>query len=115
LVKRLGHAAPDVAWLGTEAPGALRRLMSQFETGTVRVDVQPKGFEPSLRRLERIANRIVLGMIVAALIVGLGVSASVYRPGVAIPRLGFLVSVGFVVAAVLGIALAWSIFRSLRR
>jgi ubiquinone biosynthesis protein len=72
LVKRLGHAVPDVAWLGTEAPGALRRLMSQLETGTVRVDVQPKGFEPSLRRLERIANRIVLGMIVAALIVGLG-------------------------------------------
>jgi ubiquinone biosynthesis protein len=113
-VRRAGHAAPDMAWLSTEAPGALRRLMNQLESGSVKVDVQPKGFEPSLRRLERIANRIVLGMIVAALIVGLGVSASVYHPGVAIPALDAFVTAGFVIAAVLGAALAWSVFRSSR-
>jgi ubiquinone biosynthesis protein len=112
--RRVGHAVPDMAWLGTEAPGALRRLMNQLESGSVRVDVQPKGFEPSLRRLERIANRIVLGMIVAALIVGLGVSASVYHPGVSIPAVGAFVTGGFVIAAILGVALAWSVFRSSR-
>jgi ubiquinone biosynthesis protein len=112
--RRVGHAAPDMAWLGTEAPGALRRLLNQLETGSVRVDVQPKGLEPSLRRLEGIANRLVLGMIVAALIVGLGVSASVYHPGVAIPGLGLFVTVGLALAAALGIALAWSVFRSSR-
>jgi ubiquinone biosynthesis protein len=111
---RVGHAAPDMAWLGAEAPGALRRLLNQLESGSVRVDVQPRGFEPSLRRLERIANRIVLGMIVAALIVGLGVSAAVYHPGVSIPALGTFVTAGFVIAAVLGVALAWSVFRSSR-
>jgi ubiquinone biosynthesis protein len=113
-VRRAGHAAPDVAWLSTDAPGALRRLMNQLESGSVKVDVQPNGFEPSLRRLERIANRIVLGMIVAALIVGLGVSASVYHPGVAIPAVEAFVTAGFVIAAVLGAALAWSVFRSSR-
>jgi ubiquinone biosynthesis protein len=114
LAKRVGHAAPDMAWLGTEAPGALRRLMNQLESGSVKVDVQTKGFEPSFKRLERIANRIVLGMIVAALIVGLGVSASVYHPGVSIPAVGAFVTAGFVIAAILGVALAWSVFRSSR-
>jgi ubiquinone biosynthesis protein len=90
-VRRAGHAAPDMAWLSTEAPGALRRLMNQLESGSVKVDVQPKGFEPSLRRLERIANR-----------------------GVAIPALDAFVTAGFVIAAVLGAALAWSVFRSSR-
>jgi ubiquinone biosynthesis protein len=113
-VRRAGHAAPDMAWLSTEAPGALRRLMNQLESGSVKVDVQPKGFEPSLKRLERIANRIVLGMIVAALIVGLGVSASVYHPGVSMPAVGAFVTAGFVIAAILGVALAWTVFRSSR-
>jgi heme A synthase len=62
--------------------------------------------------LERIANRIVLAMIVAALMVGLGVSASFYH--LSIPSLGLFVTVGLVIASLLGVALAWSVFRSSR-
>jgi ubiquinone biosynthesis protein len=112
--RRLGRAAPELAWLSTEAPGAVRRFMGELESGSLKVDLQPRGFEPSLRRLERIGNRLVLGMIVAALIVGPGVSTSAYHPAAWSSALGTVVTVGFVLAAVLGVALAWSVFRSSR-
>jgi hypothetical protein len=45
------------------------------------VTVQPAGVEPLLRRLERTANRLVLGVIVAASIIGLTVLVAAYHPG----------------------------------
>jgi ubiquinone biosynthesis protein len=106
--RRLGHTAPDLVWLATEGPATLRRFISGLEGGAIKVDVQPQGFEPSLRRLERIGNRLVLGMIVAALTVGLGGAASVSHPGAATPALGLFVTAGFLLAAVSGVALIWS-------
>src|SRR5207249_10690352 len=41
LVARLGKEAPDLAWLATELPGHLRRLVGALEAGTVKVAVQP--------------------------------------------------------------------------
>ena len=105
--KRVEMSAPDVAWLATDGPRLLRRLLGDLESGPLKVDVQPTGFEPVLHCLERIGNRLVLGMLVSALIVALGVSASAYRPGSSIAALDMLVTGGFIVVPVLGGALAW--------
>lgn len=110
--RRLGDAAPDLAWLATETPGMVRRVLGELEAGGLKVDVDPLGLEPSLRRLERIGNRIVLAMILASLIVGLGVSTLVYRPGAWIPGIGTVVTAGLVLAGLLGVALAWNVLRS---
>ena len=63
------------------------------------------------KRAERIANRIVLGVIVAALIVGLSMLISVYRPGVT-GVWDVVLTIGFTLAGVLAIYLVWSILRS---
>ena len=112
--RRVEHMAPDLAWLATDGPRALRRFLTDLEAGPMKVDLKPTGFEPLLHRLEPIGNRIVLGMVVSALIVALGVSASVYHPGSSIASLEILVTSGFVVTSGLGAALAWSMFRSTR-
>ena len=112
--RRFENAAPDLAWLVSDGPRALRRILTDLEDSSVKVDLKPAGFEPLLHRLERIGNRIVLGMVVSALIVALGVSASVYHPGSSIAGLEMLVTAGFAAASVLGGALAWSMFRSTR-
>jgi len=113
-ISRFEKTAPDVAWFATDGPRLLHRFLSDLESGPIKVDVGAAGFDPLLHRLERIGNRIVLGMVVSALIVALGVSASVYHPGSSIPMLDTLISGGFVVIATLGGALAWSMFRSTR-
>jgi len=109
--RRLGKMIPDLAWLATEFPQHLRRLMGELEQGTLKFDIQPTGLEPVFKRAERIANRIVLGIIVAALIVGLSMLVSAYRPGM--PGVWEVVlTVGLTLAGVLAIYLVWSIFRS---
>jgi ubiquinone biosynthesis protein len=111
---RLEQTAPDLAWLATDGPRVLRRFLTDLGAGPLKVDMKPAGFEPLVGRLERIGNRIVLGMVVSALIVALGVSASVYHPGSSVPGLEMLVTAGFAATSVLGAALAWSMFRATR-
>ena len=112
-IRRLGKTVPDVAWFATEFPQHLRRLLGELERGTLKFDIQPTGLDPVFKRAERIANRIVLGVIVAALIVGLSMLVSAYRPGV--PGVWEVVlTIGFTLAGVLAVYLVWSIFRSSR-
>ena len=109
--RRLGKTIPDLAWLATEFPQHLRRLMGELERGTLKFDIQPTGLDPVFKRAERIANRIVLGVIVAALIVGLSMLISAYRPGVT-GVWDVVLPIGLTLAGVLAIYLVWSIFRS---
>jgi ubiquinone biosynthesis protein len=74
--------------------------------------VRPEGFEQIIRRFERLANRIVLGVLTAAFINGLAILLSVYHmPGLD-QWVAVLFAVGFVTATVLGCYLAWSVLRS---
>lgn len=109
--KRLGKAGVELAWLATDLPQRLRRLLEELERGVVKIDVQPTGLEPVFHRAERIANRMVLGVVVAAFIVAMAILMSVYHPaGSALGQVLF--SIGFVLAVVLALYLVWRIFRS---
>jgi ubiquinone biosynthesis protein len=77
--KRFGRAAPDVLWLATESPRILKRAVTSLEKGELALAVEPKGLEPFVHRVENAANRIVLGMILAALVIAVGFVVSVYR------------------------------------
>lgn len=110
--RKLKQASADIARLGVEMPQHVRRLVSDIEHGGFEVGVRPEKFEPIIQRLERLTNRIVLGVIAAAFINGLAVLVSAYHPPGWDRLAGFAFVVGFLIAAVLGIYLAWSIFRS---
>jgi ubiquinone biosynthesis protein len=115
IARNLGQLSLDLAGLGVEMPQQLRRIVNAAENGSLQVGMRPEGFDPVLSRLERIANRIVLGVIAAAFIIGLAVLASVYRP----PRweswAWVVFAFGFLCALTLGVYLAWSILRSPQR
>ena len=116
-VRGFGRASLDLAKLATELPQHLRRIVSQAENGNLQIGMRPEGFDSVINRLEKIANRIVLGVIAAAFINGLAVLVSVYRPP-GWERWGWVVfAFGFLCALVLGVYLAWSILRprSMRR
>jgi ubiquinone biosynthesis protein len=110
-VRSFGRASLDLARLGVEMPQQLRRIVNSAESGALQIGMRPEGFEPIVDRVERIANRIVLGVIAAAFINGLAVLVSVYHlPGW--ERWAWIVfAFGFLCALLLGLYLAWSILR----
>jgi len=110
-VRNLGRASLDLAKLGVELPQQLRRIVNAAEDGNLQLGMRPEGFNPVIDRLERIANRIVLGVIAAAFINGLAVLLSAYRPP-GWERWAWVVfAFGFLCALSLGVYLAWSILR----
>ena len=111
--KRLGQAGLDAAWLGTELPQQLRRLLGELERGNLKMNMHPSDVESVMRRFERLVNRLVLAMIAAAFIIGLAMLMASYHPSGWKPWAFFLI--GFTFAGALGIYLAWSILRSGRQ
>jgi len=110
-VRSFGRVSLEMARLATEMPQHLRRIATAAESGNLQIGMRPEGFDPVIDRLERIANRIVLGVIAAAFINGLAVLVSVYRPP-GWERWGWAIfAFGFVCALLLGVYLAWNILR----
>ena len=110
-VQNFGRSSLELARLAVEMPQHLRRIATAAENGNLQIGMRPEGFDPVIDRLERIANRIVLGVITAAFINGLAVLVSVYRPP-GWERWGWSVfAFGFICALLLGAYLAWNILR----
>jgi ubiquinone biosynthesis protein len=112
IARQLSFATVDAARLGIEIPEHARRIIRELERGGIEVGMRPEGFEPLVRRFERLANRIILGIIVAAFVNGLAILAAVYRPPGWEAWAGVAFAVGFVFASIVGVYLAWSILRS---
>jgi ubiquinone biosynthesis protein len=108
----LAAAIISVAYDNLSVLRQLRRLIGAIERSGFEFGMRPESFEPLIKRLERIANRIVLGILAAAFIVGLSTLLSVYRPPGWENWAGVMFAVGFFFALILGIYLAWSILRS---
>lgn len=114
LWKRLGHAGYEAAQLGTDMPHMLRRILGSVDRGQLEVGVRPERFEPLMYRAERLVNRVVLGIITAAFIIGLAILLAVYNPPGWDRWVGVVFAVLFVIAGGLGLYLTWTILRSTR-
>ncbi len=104
----------ELARLAGTLPEDLRRLRTLVRRGRLGVDVGLGDLEGFGARLSSAANRVTIGMITAALIVGTSISLTI--PGG--PRLWGLPVFGlfgFVSSVVVGLWLLWSIARSTRR
>jgi ubiquinone biosynthesis protein len=101
--------------LGVDMPQQLRHIFGALEHGTFQMAMRPEGFEPVIRRVERLANRVVLGILAAAFISGTATLLSVYHPPGWERMASWIYAIGFGLATVLGVSIAWSIMRSRER
>ena len=72
IVRRLAGSSIDTAQLLLDLPGGLRRLLKMLDSRGVEVHLRATELEPLMGRAERIGNRLVAGMVTAALIGGIG-------------------------------------------
>ena len=79
-LRRLGEVSTDWAHLGMTLPQQLQRILDSIERGQVEVGLRPATFDPVVLHTERIVNRLVLGILVAALIIGLSIVLVIYHP-----------------------------------
>ena len=113
--RRLGAASMDAARLGIDLPQQLRRIINDLERGALEVAARPVGLEPYLYQLERIANRIVFGILTAAFVIGLAMLLTTDRPHGFAQWAGVFFALGISAAMVFGIYLLWQLLRSERR
>ena len=101
----------DSTRLLQDAPGDLLAILAQMREGRLKIQFEHRGLERPLTELDRSSNRLSLGLITAALILG---SSWVLQSGQG-PRLWGLPAVGlvgFALAAILAFRLLWAIWRS---
>ena len=95
-------------------PRDLRRVARRLRGGDLHIAVQVDSLDEFGRRLERSANRVTIGLVVAALIVGTAITSTV-TSGWQIFGLPVLGVLGFSASTAIGLWLMFSISRSPRR
>ncbi len=92
-------------------PSEILNIVRLIKKGTLKMEFEHVGLEPLINEIDRASNRITFGLIIGALVMG---SALVIHSGAGpklydVPVYGII---GFVVAAIFGLWLVISIFRS---
>jgi ubiquinone biosynthesis protein len=112
LLRRLGHASIETLRLAEQLPPLVRHLLEALDRGDVEVGVRQDSIEPVLRRLELLANRLVMALLASSLIVGLAVLITVYHPPGWQRWADAAFAVGLLSVVAVGGYLAWLILRS---
>ncbi len=112
LARKMAQGMLDLADLSLGLPQRLRRLLSQLERGEVTVTSRHEGLDEALAELNRIANRLSMSILTAALIVGLALLMLIYHPSGWESWGGWVFGLAFLVVMALGLGLLWSIWRS---
>jgi ubiquinone biosynthesis protein len=105
----------DLARMGVELPGDLRRMTRRVERGEFTVVTRLDGYEAPLRRLEAMVNRLAGSILVSALVLGTSMAVVFSDPSEHSPWFNGLLAAGMLVTFSLGVWLVISIWRSGRR
>jgi len=111
----LVKGASDWAELLSLIPRIGSQLLIRAERGELEVTISHKELGQALVRLDRLANRLSISVLLAALIVGLALLVPTFNLAQQWGLATVLVSAGFVGASLLGLWLIFSIWRSGRK
>jgi ubiquinone biosynthesis protein len=93
------------------APGDLRAILAKVREGQLKIQFEHRGLERMVTDLDKASNRLAIGLIIAALI--LGSSWVIQAQGGpllwGVPAISLL---GFALALILALGLLWAIWRS---
>ena len=101
----------ELRWFLVESPREWRAIATKLRKGDLQIQLQVKGLDVIIRELDRSSNRLSLSLLVAALIVGSSIIATMQK-GYTVFNIPLLGLIGYVFAAILGILLVISILRS---
>jgi|GEM_PF-4005445 len=103
----------DVVQLTQETPELLLEILRQIRSGRSRLEFHHTGLEDSLERMNRIFDKVTLGLIIGALLIAssLMAHAKLGPEWLGYPIIG---GFGFLIAGGFGLYLVYDILRSRR-
>ncbi|MCA8973050.1 MAG: ubiquinone biosynthesis protein UbiB, partial [Planctomycetes bacterium] len=104
----------DVRRLVIGLPRDLRRIVMRARRGGFKIELDLRRLEDFGHQLDRSANRVTVGLITSALIVGTSIAMTI-DTGPTLLGLPVLGLFGFGTSFTIGVMLLWSILRSGRR
>ncbi|MDN5698534.1 MAG: hypothetical protein L0G70_11265, partial [Rubrobacter sp.] len=104
-----GLAQPDAY---ADYPRQIHALLDELKDGEIEVRFQHRGINEMISKVDILANRLVLALLIAALIVGSSLLGVFNQDGLRLLGVNIFGLVGFVFAAVLGLGLLLGILRS---
>ncbi len=104
-----GLVQPDAY---ADYPRQIHALLDELKDGEIEVRFQHRGINEMISKVDILANRLVLALLIAALVVGSSLLGIFGDAGTRILGVNIVGFIGFVFAAVLGLALLFGIIRS---
>ncbi len=101
----------DFALLVKAFPKRFHHILKKVEKGTVRFELEHRGFESLVEELDIVSNRLSFSMIIAALIVGSSLILNARLPPIVF-GVSLLGIIGFLLAGFFGLGLVISILRT---
>jgi len=113
LAREFVYSAFELQSLLRDLPSEARDILALLKRGEVRVKFEHRGLEELIRTLDQISNRLVFGIVLAALLIG---SSVMVRSDIPPKWHGFPVigAVGFLVSGLMGFWLLYAILRHRR-
>ena len=102
-------AQPDTF---ADYPRQLHALLSELKDGEVEVRFRHAGLDELISKVDILANRLVFGLLIGALILGSSMLGIFVEGGAQLLGMSVIGLVGFVVAAIMGLLLLFAIIRS---
>ncbi|MDY0042344.1 MAG: hypothetical protein RBS57_18700, partial [Desulforhabdus sp.] len=98
-------------YLQKQLPEKIERIFEKVDHGELSIQFQHKNLESLQGTLENVANRVTLGLVIAAMIIG---SSMIITTGVKPLLFGFPAFgiIGYIFSGVIGLWLAYSIIRT---
>ncbi len=104
--------ARDLVGVARELPYQLHDILEEVRDGQIEVGFVHKGIDEFLHKIDVVMNRLVVGLVVAAGLLGSALIGTFQETGPQLLGMHFLAVVGFIASAVLGVWLLWGVLRS---
>jgi ubiquinone biosynthesis protein len=112
IVRRSATEARNYARMMKELPYQVHDTMEQVRDGQIEVGFRHEGLEGLFSHMDRIANRLVIAIIAGTGVIGSALLGIFAEDGPHILGLHVFSIVGFSIATILGLWLAWGVIRS---
>ncbi len=112
MAQRAQREARDLAGIARELPYQVSDILEEMRTGQIEVGFVHKGLDELMHRLDAVANRLVVALVVAGGLLGSSLIGIFADAGPQFLGLHVVSVFGFLLSGLLGLWLLWGVVRS---